>query len=251
MARLKVVSHKDWDMDGSMTNSNRRIEVLDDNQGYVELVNWMGDETTIINAARVSFGKTKATFDDKDEKLLNYLIKNQHLTPLEHVLFTFRVHCPLYIRSQWHRHRKFSYNEISRRYTEFDLKLYKPSVYREQSEDNKQASVDKMIDENDRAVLLADGCMNECVAIYDKLLNMGVCREQARGVLPQNLMTTFWATTDLRNLLHFIQLREDNHAQKEMREYAVAIKTLIEPIVPHVIKYFNEQIKKQQGSVTK
>ena len=94
------------------------IKVLDNGQGWVGLIDHMGAESTVTNSARVSFGKMKETFDEKDEKLLKYLIDNKHLTPLEHVKFTFSVHCPLFVRSQWHRHRAgWSYNEISRRYT--------------------------------------------------------------------------------------------------------------------------------------
>jgi len=117
------------------------IKVLDGGQGWVGLLDHMGDENTITNAARVSFGKMKTVFDEKDEKLLNYLIKNQHLTPFEHVKFQFSIHCPLFVRSQWMRHRAGSYNEISRRYTEVDLEFYLPETYRKQSDNNKQASV--------------------------------------------------------------------------------------------------------------
>ena len=215
------------------------IRVLDDGQGWVGLLNHMGDENTITNAARVSFGKMKYEFDDKDEMLLKYLIDNKHLTPLEHVVFTFSVHCPLFVRSQWMRHRNSSYNEISRRYTEFDMEIYEPNVYRKQSDNNKQASViDSVVESNDNAVDLVKNCTNECLATYEKLLNMGVCKEQARGVLPQNMMTTFWYTTDLRSLVNFLQLRDDDHAQVEIREYAIAIKKLIAPYIPHVIKYY-------------
>ena len=200
----------------------------------------MGDESTITNAARVSFGKMKDTFDEKDEHLLSFLIKNKHLTPLEHVTFTFIVHCPLFVRSQWHRHRTWSFNEISRRYTEVDIEIYRPNFYRQQSTDNKQASIDKCVYNEESIKDIANTCMSECLFAYEKLIAAGVCREQARGILPQNLMTTYWASVDLRNLLHFIDLRDDDHAQKEIREYAVAMKELVRPFVPHVIKYLEE-----------
>lgn len=219
------------------------IRVLDDGQGWIGLINHMGDESTITNAARVSFGKMKPVFDEKDEVLLNYLIKNKHLTPLEHVIFTFSIHCPLFVRAQWHRHRSWSYNEISRRYTEVDIEMYYPKEYRMQSDNNKQASVEEAIPKNEEMVALTNECMIKSHDVYLQLLQNGVCREQARGVLPQNLMTTFWGTVDLRNLLHFIELREDNHAQKEIQEYAVAIKELIRPFVPHVIDSYNKEKK--------
>jgi thymidylate synthase (FAD) len=182
------------------------IKVLDGGQGWIGLIDHMGTESTITNAARVSFGKMKETFDEKDEVLLKYLIDNKHLTPLEHVKFQFSVHCPLFVRGQWHRHRAgWSYNEISRRYTEVDMELYLPNNYRSQSKDNKQASLDnEFIEKNNEAKTLMLEANNNALMTYNKLIEMGVCREQARGILPQNMFTTFWATVDLRNLLHFI-----------------------------------------------
>ena len=205
------------------------INVLDDDQGWVGLLDHMGNESTITNAARVSFGKLKTEFDDKDENLLKYLIENKHMTPLEHVKFTFSVHCPLYVRSQWMRHRASSYNEISRRYTEFEMEIYTPKNYRKQSDNNKQASIDELVEQNDDAFMLTKYINEECLEVYYKLLKL--------GVLPQNMMTTFWWTVDLRNLINFLVLRDDSHAQKEIQEYAKAIKVLIEPHIPHVMKY--------------
>ena len=181
---------------------DNHVKVLD-GQGWVGLIDHLGTEATIVNAARVSFGKLKDAMDDRDVGLLNYLIENKHTSPLEHVVFTFSIHCPLFVRGQWHRHRTWSYNEISRRYTEIDMEF--------------------------------------SLALYEKLLASGVCREQARGVLPQNMMVTFWGTVDLANLLHFLELRDSEHAQWEIREYARAIKKLIKPIVPHVAAYFESK----------
>ncbi|MBQ6473465.1 MAG: FAD-dependent thymidylate synthase [Victivallales bacterium] len=206
-------------------------------QGWIGLVDQMGTETSIVNAARVSFGKLKNEMDSRDAALVRYLIANHHTSPLEHVVFTFLVHCPLFVRSQWHRHRTWSYNEISRRYTQEDLEFYVPEELREQAENDRQASqaarhIDqaacrRLIDEQNRAALAA----------YEKLLAAGVCREQARGVLPQNMMTTFWGTVDLGNLIKFLELRDSEHAQYEIRVYAQAIKKLIGPILPHVAEF--------------
>ena len=109
-------------------------------QGWIGLVDRLGTETSIVNAARVSFGKIRTEMDDRDAALVRYLIKNHHTSPLEHVVFTFLVHCPLFIRSQWHRHRTWSYNEISRRYTDVDIEFYTPPELREQAESDRQAS---------------------------------------------------------------------------------------------------------------
>ena len=227
-------------MQKTNTPPTNHIKVLDGNQGWIGLLDHMGTEATITNAARVSFGKMKETFDEKDEKLLKYLIENKHMTPLEHVKFTFSVHCPLFVRGQWHRHRAgWSYNEISRRYTEFDMEYYVPEEFRVQSDNNKQASLEgSVIENNKEAYEMYKNAVEKCAETYEKLLEIGVCKEQARGILPQTMFTTFWATVDLRNLLHFIELRDDEHAQKEIRVYAQAMKELIRPYVPHVVEYF-------------
>jgi len=212
-------------------------------QGWIGLIDHLGDETTIVNAARVSFGKLKHQMDERDVTLLEYLIANRHTSPLEHLVFTFSIHCPLFVRGQWHRHRTWSYNEISRRYTEIDMEFYTPPTLRRQAENNRQASVEDA-DFDDAALRDEIAAHNRaCLAFYEHLLAAGVCREQARGVLPQNMMVTFWGTVDLNNLLHFLDLRDSPHAQWEIREYAVAIKQLIEPYIPHVAAYLRREGK--------
>ena len=203
-------------------------------QGWIGLVDRLGTETSIVNAARVSFGKIRTEMDDRDAALVRYLIKNHHTSPLEHVVFTFLVHCPLFIRSQWHRHRTWSYNEISRRYTDVDIEFYTPPELREQAESDRQAS--RPAEHLDQAACkaLIEEHHKRSLDLYHKLLEQGVCREQARGVLPQDMMTTFWATVDLNNLLKFLELRDSDHAQWEIREYAIAIKKLIKPDFLHV-----------------
>ena len=216
----------------------RHVKVLG-GQGWIGLVDQMGTETTIVNAARVSFGKRKQTMDDRDAGLVKYLIANHHTSPLEHVVFTFLVHCPLFIRSQWHRHRTWSYNEISRRYTDVDIEMYVPPVLREQAESDRQASKDAVNVNQEECQALIRSHNEASYKLYQELLEKGVCREQARGVLPQNLMTTFWATVDLGNLLKFLELRDSEHAQWEIREYAKAIKTLLKPDFPHIAEIKN------------
>ena len=213
------------------------VKVLD-GQGWVGLIDHLGSETTIVNAARVSFGKIKEQMDQKDAILLNYLLENRHTSPMEHVVFTFSVHCPLFVRSQWHRHRTWSYNEISRRYTEIDLEFYCPDQLRQQAESNRQASVANPDFDRPELRRKMQEHHRQSLALYNELLANGVCREQARGVLPQNMMVTFWATVDLNNLLHFLELRDSEHAQWEIREYALAIKKLVKPLIPTVVKFF-------------
>ncbi|MBQ9789102.1 MAG: FAD-dependent thymidylate synthase [Lentisphaeria bacterium] len=210
-------------------------------QGWVGLIDHLGTEATIVNAARVSFGKIKNEMDDKDVKLLQYLIENKHTSPLEHMVFTFSIHCPLFIRGQWHRHRTWSYNEISRRYTEINMEFYTPEKLRRQAESNHQASfADETFEDEALRKMIADH-NQQSFALYEKLLAEGACREQARGVLPQNMMVTFWGTVDLSNLLHFLELRDSDHAQWEIKEYAIAIKKLIKPYIPNVAKYFESK----------
>lgn len=204
-------------------------------QGWIGLVDKMGTEASIVNAARVSFGKMRSEMDERDIKLLRYLLENRHTTPLEHVTFTFLVHCPLFVRSQWHRHRTWSYNEISRRYTEVDLEFYVPPEIHAQAASDRQASTVAPEEMNQDALREMIRKANDAsLACYNELLKNGVCREQARGVLTQNLMTTFWATVDLGNLIKFIDLRSSAHAQWEIRQYSDAIKELIKPYFPNV-----------------
>lgn len=241
---VKEYQFMEKQMQSKIKPPQNHIRVLDNGFGWVGLLSAMGNETTIVNSARISFQNIKEQFDERDEKLLKYLIQNKHTTPLEHVTFTFMVHCPLYVRSQWHRHRTWSYNEVSGRYTSENITFYVPQNLRKQSQSNRQASTDEIIQQNEDAVKKTNQICFQAYHWYLKLLQMGVCRQQARGVLPQCMMTTFWATVDLHNLLHFIELRDDEHAQKEIREYAKAMKELIRPYVPHVVEYF-EQMQKQ------
>jgi thymidylate synthase (FAD) len=214
----------------------QHVKVLD-GQGWVGLIDTMGTESTVVNAARVSFGKMRKDMNAQDIVLLEYLIENRHTSPLEHLVFTFSVHCPLFIRSQWHRHRTWSYNELSRRYTEDDITFFTPKHLRQQAKVDRQASVENP--DFDYALLVGDIDKHnkDSLKFYEHLLKKGVCREQARGVLPQNMMVTFWGTVNLGNLIHFLDLRDHDHAQWEIREYAVAIKKLITPCIPNVANY--------------
>lgn len=212
----------------------KHVKVLD-GQGWIGLLETMGSEVTAVNAARVSFGKMRTEMNDQDVTLLKYLIAHRHTSPLEHIQFTFVVHCPLFIRSQWHRHRTWKYNEISRRYTSIDMEFYNPTTIRAQAESDRQASVSQDdADWNEKNANLIADFNQQAFTLYEQLLENGVAREQARGVLPQNMMTTFWATVDLSNLLHFLDLRDDAHAQWEIRQYAQAIKQLIKDEFPTI-----------------
>ncbi|UDQ97474.1 FAD-dependent thymidylate synthase [Lentisphaerota bacterium WC36G] len=216
------------------------VKVLN-GQGWVGLIDQLGSEISIVNAARVSFGKLKEKMAAADVKLLHYLLDNKHTSPMEHMAFTFSIHCPLFVRGQWHRHRTWSYNEISRRYTEIDMQMYVPPVIRKQAESDRQASVEWNSDTEAEMQGIIDAHNKASLEVYYNLLEKGVAREQARGVLPQNMMVTFWGTVDLNNLLHFLELRDHSHAQWEIREYAKAIKALIKPLIPNVAEYYKSK----------
>ena len=203
----------------------------------VEYIDHMGSDLSVINSARVSFGKRKQRLDASDIKLLNYLAKNKHLTPFEHCSLSTLIKCPLYIRSQIHRHRVFSYNEISRRYTSENIEFYEPEIYRKQHDKSKQCSAeDFSFTQN---VFFGAGVKKhhqDSLKLYNTMIEAGIAREMARGVLPQNLMTEFWMTGNLRNWIHFLGLRIDSHAQKEVQAVAQPILKLIQDKFPESAK---------------
>lgn len=189
----------------------------------VDFIDKMGNDLTIVNAARVSFGGSKDELDEKDRKLVKYLADHEHMSPFEHCTMTVKIECPLFIRSQIHRHRTFSYNEISRRYTSKNLRFYCPPSddIRTQAQKNRQASADAMTPQMSASMMVAIQRIHKtCFDTYKHLIEQGVCREQARGILPQNLMTEFYMTGNLRNWIHFIHLRTHEGAQKEAQYIA-------------------------------
>lgn len=200
----------------------------------VEYVDHMGNDTTVVNAARVSFNKRKDLLDEKDIKLLHYLAEHKHFTPFEHCQLSVKIDCPLYIRSQIHRHRTFSYNEISRRYTEENLRFYIPEQYRKQHKKSKQCS-DGEFDtlDNVELAMKTEEMHNKCLSLYEEMIDAGVARELARGVLPQNLMTEFYMSGNLRNWIQFLSLRLDSHAQLEAQKIAQDIRDIIKDKFPH------------------
>ena len=223
----------------------KKIELYEDDIGFVEYVSHMGDDTTIVNSARVSFGKRVDNINERDKKLIKYLIKHRHTSTLEHNVVTFRFKVPLFIRSQHHRHRTWSYNEISRRYTEFNLEFYEPKKFRHQSKSNRQASTDSLFDPMLGDVL---GLTSEVIKehheaslyLYEQMLSAGICREQARGVLPQNLYTEYYGTCNLNNLLKFIGLRNHEGAQWEIQQVAKACLEIAEDLFPITIEAYNK-----------
>lgn len=223
---------------------NRSIELYGDGIGSVDYVQHMGNDLTVVNSARVSFGVEKEELDKRDYKLINYLVSHKHTSTLEHNLITFRFTVPLFIRSQHHRHRTWSYNEISRRYTEENIRFYEPLKFRTQHKSNRQASNDELINPNfggDTNVLVphsntaADAVASHhinCVSLYERLMEAGVCREQARGVLPQNMYTEYYGTANLNNIFKFVGLRLHDGAQWEIQKVAEACLKIAKELYP-------------------
>ena len=226
-----------------MTNHKRSIPIYADGIGSVDYINHMGDDLTVVNSARVSFGVEKDKLDEKDKKLIKYLIKHNHTSTLEHCVITFRFTVPLFVRSQHHRHRTWSYNEISRRYTDEDIDIYELSEFRTQHNSNRQASnTDNMINPVLRCGSDCDSLVSMhhqmSFDLYHKMIDAGVCREQARGVLPQNLYTKYYGTVNLNNLLKFIELRTHEGAQWEIQQVALACLEIAKDLWPITIEAY-------------
>jgi thymidylate synthase (FAD) len=223
----------------------KTVQLFDDGIGKVDFICHMGTDMTVVNSARVSFGKEVEEISERDKKLINYLIKHRHTSTLEHCTITFRIKVPLYIRSQHHRHRTWSYNEISRRYTEVNLEFYEPKAFRTQHKSNRQASNPEGLI---NPVLSCGSDCDEMVSLhhqtsldlFNRMIEAGVCREQARGVLPQNLYTEYYATCNLNNLFKFIDLRTHEGAQWEIQQLAKGMLEIAEMCFPVTVKAWKE-----------
>lgn len=215
-------------------DTQHTVPLYGDGRGHVTLVHHSGDDLSAVNAARVSFGAHRTELDDKDLKLLAYLAKERHTSPFEHCSITFRVKVPLFVARQWMRHRTQSYNEISRRYTSVDVDFFVPSTLRKQHKSNRQASEGVVEDDN----LLAEYqySVQRAMRSYETLIAEGVCREQARAVLPQAMYTEFYATANLLNWLKFIELRDHEGAQQEIVEAAQGVRSILATLYPHTTK---------------
>ena len=207
---------------------------------------WTGD-LEIVRNARVSFDADWRTGENEynDERLIRRLMNNDHTTPFEAMVFTFEIKCPLFIARQWHRHRTWSYNEVSARYAELPEEYYLPVPGRmqAQSKSNKQASGDPL----PRGMALElqrdlERHSDLAFGLYKGAMEMGLARELARSVLPLATYTRFFGTVDLHNLLHFIRLRDHPHAQYEIQVYARALKSLVRPVVPTTIAAFDKKM---------
>ena len=212
------------------------------NAGSIELISFMGSEQSIVDAARVSIAGENVKPTSTNIALLRYLLRNKHTSPFEMVEVKFRVKCPIFIARQWMRHRTWSFNEVSARYSELPAEMWEPleieteCQWRRQSSSNKQCS-EGVLTSFDHDIQYIDSIEDAANAYYS-LLEVGIAREQARAVLPVATYTTFIAKVDLHNLLHFIKLRNHPHAQKEIRDYAQVISDWVKQLWPNVWQAF-------------
>ena len=224
-----------------MEIKDETIYLYGDEIGRCDFIQSWGNDVMAVNAARASFGVEKEELDEKDKKLINFLVKHKHTSVFEHGGITFRCVVPLFVRSQHHRHRTWSYNEISRRYTNVNLQFYEPESFRTQHKSNRQASNDKDLINPELQHCLRTRKISDhvrvhhvqSVELFDTMIGAGVCREQARGVLPQNLYTTYYASASVSNIIKFIGLRDKPEAQQEIRVLAQAMKKFLEREFPH------------------
>jgi len=212
---------------------DQEIRVLD--RGFVRLVDYMGGDRRIVEAARVSYGEgTKAV--RRDAALIDYLLAHQHTSPFEHVVVELHCKLPIFVARQWIRHRTARINEISGRYSVMKDEFYLPpeTQIKRQSRDNKQgrdpAEVPVELRHKVLEILRRD--QGSAYASYRQLIDDGIAKELARVNLPLSLYTAWYWQMDLHNLFHFLELRMDPHAQWEIQEYARAIATLAKAVAP-------------------
>jgi thymidylate synthase (FAD) len=225
-----------------MTHKTEKIRVL--NHGFVQLLDVMGSDSSICQAARISYDN----FDvqrkpDDDRKLIRYMMSHRHTSPFEMAVLQFRICCPMYTGEQWLRHRTGSFNKLSGRYSEMPTDSFEippQDDWRIQSQENKQGSDDELRGIHFELNVEVAQAMNSVASVYQKLLHAGVAREQARVVLPAATMTEFVWKTDLHNLLHFLQLRMDSHAQQEIRQYAEIIAGIVSDLFPLTWEAFED-----------
>lgn len=223
------------------TNEHRPIPGFTIEQpphGYVRYIDHLGTDRRIVEAARISY-KSPSKGDEADKKLLTYLFKNRHTSPFEQCSITFNIKFPIFLMRQFVRHRTFRLNEWSGRYSELADEFYSPKQWRGQDANNKQGSIAAELPQND-ATNLCWKAYQFAYAAYQELLALGVAKEQARFVLPVGIYTEIYVNCDLHNLLHFLRLRQDGHAQAEIQDVANAMRTIAADLFPWTFEAFDK-----------
>ena len=225
-----------------------KSKVLD--KGFIEVVDSLGNDLTVVNSARVSFGKRKSVWSASDRRLVKYLAKYKHYSPFRHLQVQFHIKAPEFVMRQWYKHvvgiettsnssaKDHAWNEISGRYVEVE-DYYKPSVYRKQSEDNKQASEGE-IQQQELADFVWDSTISRVKEAYDSLLKLGVAKEQARAILPLNQYTEVYWTASFQAIMNFIELRNEKTSQWEIQEYAKVLLECMYETFPKITEIWAE-----------
>lgn len=216
------------------------VKVLLPSGGFIRVVDKLGSDLTVVNAARVSYGKEKASFDDKDKKLLNYLADHNHQSPFRHTMVQFHVKACESVARQWYKHivgseytfKDQPWNEISGRYVEYELEHYVPAQLRTQSKSSKQGS-EGVHPLSEELLVAFRGVQDYANHVYKTLIEAGVAKEQARMVLPVTFFTEWYWTASLQAIQHFVKLRSDAHAQEEIREYAEVMDSIMGKLYPN------------------
>ena len=227
-----------------------KIDVLD--KGYIEVVDTLGDDLTPVNAARVSFGGRSEEFTNKDKRLSKFLIKHKHFSPFRHQHIMVIIKAPEFVMRQWYKHvvgiettsssvtKDHAWNEISGRYVEVE-DFYYPEVWRKQSEDNKQASAGVLDDlQQKRMASCYNEYMRQVEMTYDRMIEAGVAKEQARIILPLNQYTEVYWTASFQAIMNFIELRNEKTSQWEIQQYAKVMLELMKETFPKITEIWSE-----------
>jgi thymidylate synthase (FAD) len=198
----------------------------------------MGDDLAIVNAARVSYAGESKDWSDRDEKLLRYLWDHDHTSPFRHGHVKFRIKAPIFVLRQWMKHQVgCAWNEQSARYTEIKESFFYPDHFRLQDTKNKQSSSGQLDDEReDQALSLLAESYQVAYSNYLRLLDMGVCREQARIILPVGTYSECIWSASVQAIMHFLNLRLDSHSQFEIQEFAKAVYDITKHLFPKTLE---------------
>lgn len=209
----------------------------------VELIDSMGTDLTVVNAARVSFNKHIDTFRPQDEELIKYLAKENHFSPFTHCMVTFRIKMPIFVARQWFKSTVgLTRNEVSRRYVDYEPEVFEPDGFRRKSETLKQGSSDELVEEQWYLWSLFNESVDISIKNYNEMIKKGVAPELARIILPQCMFTEFYETGSLYAYARIYNLRRSGtHAQKEIQEYAEEVGNIMRELFPVSWKYLTEK----------
>lgn len=209
--------------------------------GFIYLVDYMGNDSAIAEMARTSYGRGTRRVN-QDEGLIRYLMRHKHTSPFERGVMTFHIKMPIFVARQWIRHRTASLNEYSARYSELSNEFYFPCgcYVAKQSQSNNQGRVDEEFSDAEKITRLIKDSCQDSYEMYEYLLSTGLSRELARGVVPTNVYTEMYWQCNLHNIFHFLKLRMDRHAQREIRDYAEAMAVIVQAAFPVAWKAFDD-----------